>query len=112
MEELKARVEEAKKEAGTAYQKYSLLKDVYLKAEKEYFEKSRAFQALDYKLALEDGRLKKVPPSASGLRKTKKPELTLDQLRAIAEKLGFDLSEIDKDEKAEEIEEVDDEEEI
>lgn len=106
----KEQVEEAKKEAGVAYQKYSLLKECFTKAERDYFEKSQRFQALDHELALTDGRLVKLPPAASGKKVTKQPTLTMDQLKAIAEKLGFNLNEIDKVEEAEE--EEDNEEEV
>jgi crotonobetainyl-CoA:carnitine CoA-transferase CaiB-like acyl-CoA transferase len=105
----KEQVEAAKKEAGIAYQKYSLLKECFAKAEKEYFEKSQRFQALDHELALTDGRLIKLPSTASGKKVTKQPELTIDQLKTIAEKLGFSLNEVDSLEEEETGEEVDDE---
>lgn len=95
MEVTKEQVELLRKEAEVSYQKYSLLRDAYTKAESDYFKKSRRFQNLDHELALIDGRLKKIP--SSGERKEKKqPELTLDQLKAIAEKLGFDLTKVDE----------------
>jgi len=103
----KEQVEEAKKAAGIAYTKYKLLSDAFRAAEREYFEKSKEFQKLDYDLAMTDGRLKKVQPGESGTRRRKQPELTLDQLKAIAEKLGFDLNEVDRvDEEVEYEEEV------
>jgi len=108
----KEAVEQAKKEAGIAYQKYSLLKECYTKAEKDYFEKSQRFQSMDHELALTDGRLQKIPSATHGERKqTKKPELTLDQLKSIAEKLGFNLNEIDKIDEAEDNEEEEQEDE-
>jgi len=103
MEVTKEQVDVAQKEAELAYQKLSLLKDAYFKAETDYIRKSRCFQDLDHKLALIDGRLKKIAPSTT--KKTQKqPQLTLDQLKAIAMKLGFDLTTIEEPE-----EEVDEE---
>ena len=99
----KETVERAQKEAEEAYVKLSLLKDAYFKAESDYVKKSARFRNFDYELAQIDGRLKKVAPSGS--KKTKKqPELTLDQLKSIAEKLGFNLNTIEEVE-----EEVDEE---
>jgi hypothetical protein len=84
----KWKVDDARKEASEAYIKMSLLKDAALKAEADYLKKLNRFRSYDYELAQTDGRLKKLPPQ--GERKTKKqPELSLDQLRVIAEKLGF-----------------------
>ena len=98
MEVTKEQVDVAQKEAELAYQKLSLLKDAYFKAETDYIRKSRCFQDLDHKLALTDGRLKKIAPSAT--KKTQKqPQLTLDQLKAIAMKLGFDLTTIEEPEE-------------
>jgi len=84
-------VNEARHEAEKLYTKYAILKDAYLKAEKEYLEKLNIFKKLDYQLAETDGRLKKIPPS--GERKEKKQsELTLEQLKTIAAKLGVDIT--------------------
>jgi hypothetical protein len=98
MEVTKEQVDALQKEAEVAYQKLSLLKDAYYKAESEYIKKLNRFRELDHHLALIDGRLKKVPPG--GERKVKKqPELTLEQLKTIAEKLGFDLTSVDEPEE-------------
>lgn len=95
MEVTKEQVDILQKEAELAYQKLSLLKDAYFKAESDYIKKLSAFKNLDHRLALIDGRLKKIPPSSE--RKVKKqPELTLDQLKSIASKLGFDLTSVDE----------------
>lgn len=98
----------AKKEAEEAWTKVALLKDAYYKAEKDYMEKVTRFRALDYELALIDGRLKKLPPAGKETKKTQKqPELTLEQLKAIATKLGFNLNEVEVvDEEEVEDEEV------
>jgi hypothetical protein len=89
----KQQVDTAREEAEHAYTKYHLLKEAFLKAEKEYLDKVKKFKKLDYELAEIDGRLKKIPSASSKERKMQKqPELSLDQLKAIAERLGFDLS--------------------
>jgi hypothetical protein len=94
----KSTVDQAKKEAEEAYTKLALLKDAYFKAESDYIKKLSRFRNFDYELAQTDGRLKKIP--AQGERKVKKqPELTLDQLKAIAENLGFDLTSINEPEE-------------
>ena len=94
-------VQELRKEAELAYTKFHLLKEAYEKASVEYLKKSKNFQEADYQLALEDGRLKKLP--AQGERKEKKqPELTIEQLRGIAAKLGIKIPDADEDENEEE----------
>jgi len=91
----KETVERAQKEAEEAYTKLSLLKDAYFKAEADYVKKCARFRNFDYELAQIDGRLKKVTPSTAKKEK-KQPELTLDQLKAIAQKLGFNLNNIEE----------------
>ena len=91
IEELTSKRDEAKKEAACSYKKFSLLKDLYQKAEKDYFDKSKRFQSLDYQLALVDGRLKKIESHANEKKEKKQPELTLDQLKDIAMKLGIQI---------------------
>jgi hypothetical protein len=86
-------VNEARKLAECAYTKYHLLKDAYLKAESEYHNKLKTFKKLDYQLAEIDGRLKKIPSNASTKQNPVNPELTLQQLYSIAEKLGISISE-------------------
>lgn len=87
----KETVDGLRTETERLYTKYHLLKDLAEKAEKEYLKKSAEFKKADYKLAEEDGRLKKIP--ASGKKGKREPiELTLDQLKSIAEKLGIDLN--------------------
>jgi hypothetical protein len=94
----KETVDIAQKEAELAYQKFSLLKDAYFKAEADYIKKNSRFRNFDYQLALTDGRLKKLPPQRT--KKVKKqPELTIEQLRSIAEKLGFNLNDIEEPEE-------------
>ena len=94
----KSTVDQARKEAEEAYTKVSLLKDAYWKAEADYEKKVSRFRNFDYELAQTDGRLKKLP--SQGERKVKKqPELTLDQLKDIATKLGFDLTTISEPEE-------------
>ncbi|MBE3140252.1 MAG: hypothetical protein IMZ53_06685, partial [Thermoplasmata archaeon] len=63
---------------------------------------------LDYQLALTDGRLKKIP--AQGEHKEKKqPELTLDQLKSIAETLGVNITIEEPQEVSEEVQELEEE---
>lgn len=94
---------QAKKEAEVAWTKYSLLKDLYTKAENEYLEKRKRFEELDYQLALVDGRLKKLPPSGDGQKVKKQPELSLEQIKGIAEKLGVKLTIEEEPESEEEV---------
>ena len=100
----KEEVQELRKETELAYTKFHLLKEAYEKASVEYLKKSKNFQEADYQLALEDGRLKKLP--AQGERKEKKqPELTIEQLRGIAAKLGIKIPDEDEDEEINELDE-------
>jgi hypothetical protein len=87
----KETVERAKKESDEAYLIYSNMKEQYKAAEQDWLKKSRRFKDFDYKLALTDGRLKKIPP-AGECKQKKTPELTLEQLRTIAEKLGVNIT--------------------
>ena len=108
LDEARKVVSEARKVVEASFIKMSLLKDAFYKSEKDYIKKLEQFKTMDYELALKDGRFKKLP--SQGERKEKKqPQLTLDQLKSIAEKLGFDLSSIDR---IDDIKEVDNEKEI
>lgn len=86
----KETVKRAQREAEEAYTKLALLKDAYWKAEADYVKKVSRFRNFDYELALVDGRLKKLPPQ-EGKKEKKPPELTLDQLKSIAAKLGIQI---------------------
>jgi len=89
----KPTVDQLRKEAEESWTKLSLLKDAFYKAESDYIKKLNKFKEADYELAKTDGRLKKLPPSESAKRKTQKqPELSLDQLKVIADKLGVKLT--------------------
>jgi hypothetical protein len=94
-------VDRSRKEAEEAYIKLSLLKDAFWKAESDYMRKVSRFRNFDYELAQTDGRLKKIPSSTQRKEK-KQPELTLDQLKSIALKLGFDLTQVDEAEEQDE----------
>lgn len=85
------KVNELRKEAEEAYLIYANLKEQYLSAERDWLKKSRRFKDADYKKALVDGRLRKIPPS---MRKEDKkvPELTLEQLQSIAARLGINIT--------------------
>ena len=87
----KETVDKAKEMAGAAYKRLQCLKPLYEAAERDYAKKSQIFQDLDLELAQTDGRLKKIPP---GGRRAPRgmPELTLEQLKDIAAKLGVNIS--------------------
>lgn len=85
-------VNRVRKEAEEAYLIYANLKEQYLSAEKDWLKKSRRFKAFDYELAQTDGRLKKIKTTDDGRKTKKQPELTLDQLQAIAAKLGVNIT--------------------
>lgn len=104
MEITKAQVDIARSDAESAYTKYHLLKEAADKAEKIYLEKLNTFKDLDYKLALVDGRLKKLPPSGEGRKEKKQPELTLEQIQSIAANLGIKITIEEEDHEIEEME--------
>ena len=88
-------VNQAREEAEKAYTIYTNLQTASQKAGSEYFKKRERFQALDYELALTDGRFKAIPP---GQKKEKKPAvLTLEQIQNIAEILGIKIEEEDEE---------------
>lgn len=100
LDELKKETLEARQKAGESYKRFLILQPLYQAAERDYLRKSKIFQDLDYQLALLDGRLKKIPsPSDREQKQKKQPELTLEQLKSIAEKLGFDLTTIEEPEE-------------
>ena len=90
----KLAVSQAREVADQAYRVYSDLQDKCQEAEKDYAEKRKRFQALDYQLALTDGRLKKIPSGQRG--KIESSALTLDQITAIAKTLGIEIGEDDE----------------
>lgn len=101
---LQAQTKEARELAEEAYLTYANLKASYQKAEQEWLKTSQTFRGLDYKLAELDGRLKKLAPSGGVERKTQKqPELTLEQLQAIAVKLGVSITIEEPEENNEEV---------
>jgi len=83
-------VDRLEKEVGTAYKAFKIAEKVYREKELDYCKKSRRFMQADYELALTDGRLKKIPPK---VKKEPKPfEMSLNQIKAIADKLGINLT--------------------
>ena len=104
----KETVDQARKGAEEAWTKFSLLKDAFLKAETDYVKKVNRFRNFDYELAQIDGRLKKIPPTQKREPK-KQPELTLDQLKTIAAKLGVNISVEEPEEESEEMQEMEEE---
>lgn len=99
MEVEKWQVDEARKIAEDAYLVYANLKAQYIQAEQDWMKKAQVFRKLDYRLAEIDGRLKKIVSKSPQAKKV--PELTIDQLKAIAEKLGISIPELDKIENGE-----------
>ncbi len=101
MEITRQEVDKAQVEAQESWTKMNVLEVAYEIAAKDYVHKLNRFKDLDYKLALTDGRYKIVPPA--GERKEKKqPQLTLEQLKEIAAKLGFNLNETTVEESLDE----------
>lgn len=84
-------VNEMRREAELAYVTYSELKALCQSAEMDWLKKSRRFKDADYKLALVDGRLKKIS-SNQAKKETKPPVLTLEQLKNIATVLGVSIT--------------------
>jgi len=84
-------VDRARREADNAFKRLQVLKPLYEAASRDYLKKSKVFRDLDYQLALEDGRLKKIP-SLRERKEKKQPELTLEQLRTIAALVGVDIT--------------------
>ena len=94
MEALKQSTYAAQKDAEEAWVHYRMVEDCCKKALEEYHVKLKVYRVLDKQLAEVDGRLIKLPPSGPKERKTQKqPELTLDQLKEIAKKLGVSVIE-------------------
>ena len=83
-------VNELRREAEKAYLIYANLKEQYLSAEKDWLKKSRRFRDADYKKALVDGRLRRI--ESVSRKETKSPELSLEQIKAIADKLGINIT--------------------
>jgi len=84
-------VNELRKEAEKAYLIYANLKEQYLSAEKDWLKKSHRFRDADYKKALVDGRLRRIE-SVLRIKETKSPELSLEQIKTIANKLGINIT--------------------
>jgi len=96
-------VDAARKEAEEAYVTYANLKAQMNIAEADWLKKSRRFKNLDYQLAEIDGRLKKIASADKEKKPTKVPELTIDQLKSIADKLGFSITIEEPEEENEEV---------
>jgi hypothetical protein len=84
-------------ECGRAYTQYRKTKELY-EAHKHEWEYWRSrYEALDRELALTDGRLRICPCGKKEKVPAKPPELTKEQLLAIAEKLGIEIKEPDQE---------------
>ena len=87
----KETVAQARKESDEAYLIYTTLKIPYLKAEENWLKKLQRFKEFDYQLALTDGRFKKVSFGRE-CKEKKPPELTMEQLKNVIEKLNIKIS--------------------
>ena len=82
-------VDRYRKDAEAAYRKMSESKIIFNIDEADWLEKSQRFRQADYDLALTDGRLKVLPEKgAHRQRQVKSSDLTLEQIKAVAAKLG------------------------
>ncbi len=88
---LKEEVDETKKEVQTFYNAYLIIKVAHDRAYDKWIKSRAKFESLDYQLALTDGRFK-VVPSPEKRKEKKQPELTMEQIKEIAEKLGIVIS--------------------
>lgn len=86
-------VDNARKELKDAYTKYEILKISFLEAEGEWMKKKKIFEKYDYELALEDGRRTILPPAGTKKTPAKPVELTLEQIKSIANTLGISIEE-------------------
>jgi integrase len=88
----KETVDKARVEAERAYVTLSNLRELTSRAEMKYVKLSRRFQDYDRQLALVDGRYKVLPPHEGKKKPKKEPELTIEQIMSIAQKLGVRLT--------------------
>jgi hypothetical protein len=88
-------------EANRAHSVYKKSKELYDAHKREWEYWREKFEALEYEIALTDGRLHICPCGKKEKAPAKPAELTKDQLLAIAEKLGIEIKEPDKDEDEE-----------
>lgn len=98
-------VNELRREADLAYLVYANIKEQYQSAETDWLKKSRRFKDADYKLALVDGRLKKIA-STQPKKLKEPPTLTLEQLKSIAATLGVSITVEEPEENEEVIETI------
>lgn len=92
----KETVERVRREAEVAYVELANLRAQVKIAEDKYLKVSRRFQDFDRQLAMVDGRFKKVAPNKSAKKKAQTVELSVDQIREIAAKLGIVVQETPK----------------
>ena len=105
----KETVDKARIDAERAYVTLSNLRELASRAETNYLKLSRKFQDYDRQLALVDGRYKVLPPQEKKKHQKKEPELTMEQLLRIAQKLGVQVTteEPEDTDLSEELEEED-----
>jgi hypothetical protein len=85
-------VDKARADAERAYVTLSNLRELTARAETNYIKLSRRFQDYDRQLALTDGRYKVLPPQGEKKQQKRVPELTVEQILSIAQKLGVQLT--------------------
>ncbi len=88
----KETVNKAQVDAERAYVTLSNLRELTSRAEMKYIKLSRRFQDYDRQLALVDGRYKVLPPYEGKKKPKKAPELTIEQIMRIAQRLGVQLT--------------------
>jgi len=88
----KLTVYKAQKEAEDAWAHCKATEAIAKNALEEYHKKLRVYRQVDTQLAEEDGRLKRLPPAGERRKEQKPAELTLDQIRDIAQRLGIAIT--------------------
>lgn len=90
----KDEVTNAQKDAEAAYLHMIAMKGFYEASYQVWMKKKNKFANLDRQLAETDGRLKVLPPKEHSQKKPKKPiELSLDDIKALCERLGVKVNE-------------------
>ena len=99
MEELKARKDQLYDQLKTARKKVDMARDLLIQYEEKYYALKNEFEQVDQKLAMLDGRYKKLPPAGTRTRAIEVDSaqfvmnLTKDQLLRIAGELGVEVEE-------------------
>lgn len=99
MEDLKAKKSQLYEQLKAARKKVDMARDLLVQYEEKYYTLKNEFEQVDQKLAMIDGRYKKLPPA--GTRRSVVEvdsaqlvmNLTKDQLLRIASELGVEVEE-------------------